>query len=166
MSAEFVPPEVQGWGTDTPPAPRMGYAQQTCDRCAGAWGPTRCSNAGCNSTEFTTTIIQPVPVLRGIMDRFRPKKTLHATAPQIKALRNLQASATALLAEIRALDVQLREAVVKDVDELQPSQGVVHQALSIEGDASWDRIPGLSLSLTAFAASLSRAIDHIEVPAK
>lgn len=160
------PSDVAGWGTDVPPQPRMGRVERTCDRCGREWGPTRCTDPQCNSIMFTDTVVPAVPVMTRVMDRIKPKKTLHATASQIKALRNLQASATALLVDLRVLDVQLRDAVRADVDELREAQGLMNLSLSITGDASPDRIAHLSLSLTAFAASLSRAIANLEAVPK
>jgi hypothetical protein len=64
--------------------------------------------------------------------------------------------------DVSVLDSQLREAVRADVEELQYAQAVVNLALSISGDASSDRIPGLSLALTAFAAALSRTIENLK----
>jgi hypothetical protein len=144
----------------------LGFVERTCSACGREWIMTQ-AECSCGSHELTERIHEPTLIervggaIRAVAIPAKPKAP-RASAAQVASLRTLQASTTALLVEIRVLDVQLRDAVVKDVDELQPAQGVVHQALSIEGDASWDRIPGLSLSLTAFAAALTRAIQHLE----
>jgi hypothetical protein len=160
------PSEVAGWGADVPEQPRMGYEQRLCDKCGNPWGPTRCTQTGCNSIEFTVSYVEPIPLGRRLADLVRPKKAARATDAHRKALLNLQASAAALLVDLRVLDQQLRDAVRADVDELLPAQGVLHTALSISGDASPDRVAGLSLALIAFGASLNRAISHLEANPK
>lgn len=175
MSSFFVdtskgtvqPPSVAGWDAEVPTQPRMGRVERTCDRCGREWGPTRCSDPICSSIEFTDRVIQPIPVMTRLAELVRPKKKLHATPSQVKALRGLQTAATALLVELRVVDEQLREAVRdNDVQELRGAQATVNLALSITGDASPDRTAHLSLALVAFAASLSREIGNLEANPK
>jgi hypothetical protein len=145
-------------------APSLGYWERKCDACHKAWGPTRCSDSACSSTEFTDTYHKPKPILSGLAALVlpKPKPKPRADAATVSALRGLQGTAMGMLAELHALEAQLRAAVIADVQELAVAQAVVHQALSIEGDASWERVAGLSLALRAFAAALSRAIEHTE----
>jgi hypothetical protein len=168
----FVQPsEVAGWGVDVQTEPRLGRVERRCAKCAGEWQMDR-GECSCGSHELVEKYIEPTLFERGPFGAIRAlvipakPKAPRATAAQIKALHSLQASATALLVDLRVLDVQLRDAVVNDVDELREAQALMNLSLSITGDASPDRIAHLSLSLTAFAAFLARAIDNLEGSAK
>jgi hypothetical protein len=165
MTAFIVPPEV-GWDTEggQPEQPRLGRIERTCDSCGRDWGPTRCSDPQCNSDMFTDRVVQPIPFHTRVMERLRPKpKAPLATAAQTSALRGFRASVEQFSAELTHMDEMLRSAVRDDdVEELQAAQGLVHAALSITGDASRDRIPGLSLSLRAFHDALNDVIQRLE----
>jgi hypothetical protein len=159
------PPEVAGWESDdgtTPTAPAWGYDKRSCAVCGSDWGLTGCSKSGCASVEFITTVIPPVPFTTRVMDKLRPKKAAaRASAAQVEHICALRAGVTALLADLRALDAELRDAVVDGVVELQPLQGLLNRALARYGDRGLASVDGCSLSLESFVAYLDIYVKQI-----
>jgi hypothetical protein len=166
MSSFFVGSDgVAAWASDTAlqGEPRLGHEVRSCDVCGSDWGPTRCTSAGCTSMEFTTRYVEPVPIGARVMDRLRPQaKPKRATAAQAQALRGVRGSIAQLSDELTHLDDVLRRAVRDDgIEELQAAQAIANLAVSINGDASFARIAGLSLSLRATHAALNDAIKNL-----
>jgi hypothetical protein len=150
-----------GSSTTTVAEPRWGYYKRRCDTCGSEWGPTACAKAGCNSQAFTDTYIEPVPFFTGLREKLAPKAKPRATPAQLAAARAIGATVTNLLADLRSLDGQLREAVIADVAELQPLQGLLNRALARTGDRGLASVDGLGLSLESFAAYLDIDIKQI-----
>jgi hypothetical protein len=166
MNSFFVPPEVAGWASSdaaVQPGPRLGHEVRSCGLCRSDWGPTRCTTADCASNVFTVSFVEPVPLHTRVMDRLRPKPTPPlANAAQRRALRDFQGSVTRFADELAQVDELLRGAVRAGVEELIPAQGLLNTARSITGDASPDRIAGLSLALRALSNALTPTIQRLD----
>ena len=146
----------------------LGFVERSCSKCGRQWRMER-GECECGSHELVERFHEPSLVervggaIRAVVIPAQPKAP-RANAAQVASLRALQAAVVQLLADIHAVDASLTSAVRGDVEELIPAQAAVNTALSITGDASPDRAAHLSLALRAFAATLERAIDHIEEP--
>ena len=136
-----------------------GHTSRTCDRCGKPWGHLRCSDSKCASMEFTERYHEPR--FAGLREKFT-KKPPRASVEHKAAVRAAAATVTNVLAELRSLDGQLREAVIGDVAELQPLQGLLNRVFSITGDRSLATVDGLSLSLESFCAYLDIYVKQIE----
>jgi hypothetical protein len=143
-------------------APAWGYDTRTCDACGSAWALTGCSRRGCTSISVTTRTVPPVPFMSRLSALVAPKPAPpRASAAQVEHICALRAGVTALLADLRSLDEQLRAAVIADVAELQPLQGLLNRALARTGDRGLASVDGLGLSLESFAAYVDIYVKQI-----
>jgi hypothetical protein len=160
---------IDSHGVSTSPSvatPELGRFERTCSACGREWLPMQAA-CTCGSHELTEryhegTVFERVGgVIRALVVPAKTKAP-SATSAQKAAVRGVRDSMSQLLADLKLLDVQLREAVVANVEELEPAHGLVHSALSISGDRSTRRIPGLSLSLESLHAALTTTIENLD----
>jgi hypothetical protein len=150
---------------------RLGHVETTCAACGREWLMNRGECASCGGHELIQRYVEGTLLERvggRIMAVVVPAKPAspRASAALVGRLTAVQASIVALLDDLRSLDVQLREAVRADCEALQPAQALVNTALSISGDRSVQRIPGMTLSLESFGASLGTAINNLSIEDK
>jgi RNA polymerase subunit RPABC4/transcription elongation factor Spt4 len=157
----FVDPRGES-STAVDTAPRMGYVKRTCFDCHSEWTLGQSDCPKCHSSAFTEEAVPAIPFITRVAERLKPKKPVpHATPAQLAAVRAIGATVTNLLADLRSLDGQLREAVIADVAELQPLQGLLNRALARSGDRGLASVDGLGLSLESFAAYLDIYVKQI-----
>jgi hypothetical protein len=164
----FVDSQGSVTTSPSPTPPQLGHYRRSCSACDREWhlGQAACP---CGSHELTEryiegTLLERVgDAIKAVTAPVRPKPP-RASAAQVARLRAVQAAVVALLEDLRSLDGELIAAVRADVLELIPAQGHINQALSITGDRSVQRIPGLSLGLESLADFLGSAIHNLEDP--